>query len=215
MAVNDLLVTNYSVLGLPMGGWKNSGIGFRHGAVGIRKFCRPEAITVPRMRQPKREFLWFPYSARKRRAVRRLYRLFNARGLAQPARALSPQPEPTLPDATYPRGPAPREAAWPPGPCCAARARPRPGARLQPAVRVDPDLLRAEHLCGRREQLGHLGAAAPAASGCRRRRGRSRWRSRCVAQSCRSSMRERAASIRMHVGVQSPGSRSMMSPKSE
>jgi hypothetical protein len=64
-----------------MGGWKNSGIGYRHGAVGIRKFCRAEAITVPRMRQPKREFLWFPYSARKRHAVRRLYRLFNARGL--------------------------------------------------------------------------------------------------------------------------------------
>ncbi len=81
VAVNDLFVTNYSVLGLPMGGWKNSGIGYRHGAVGIRKFCRAEAITVPRMRQPKREFLWFPYSARKRRAVRRLYRLFNARGL--------------------------------------------------------------------------------------------------------------------------------------
>ena len=29
--VNDVLV-NYNVLGLPMGGWKNSGIGFRHGA---------------------------------------------------------------------------------------------------------------------------------------------------------------------------------------
>jgi acyl-CoA reductase-like NAD-dependent aldehyde dehydrogenase len=81
VAVNDLFLTNYSVLGLPMGGWKNSGIGYRHGAVGIRKFCRTESITVPRFRQPKREFLWFPYSARKRGAVRRLYRLFNARGL--------------------------------------------------------------------------------------------------------------------------------------
>jgi acyl-CoA reductase-like NAD-dependent aldehyde dehydrogenase len=81
VAVNDLFLTNYSVLGLPMGGWKSSGIGYRHGAVGIRKFCRTESITVPRFRQPKREFLWFPYSARKRGAVRRLYRLFNARGL--------------------------------------------------------------------------------------------------------------------------------------
>jgi len=81
VAVNDVFVTNYSVLGLPMGGWKNSGIGYRHGAVGIRKFCRAEAITVPRLRQPKSEFLWFPYSARKRGAIRRLYRLFNARGL--------------------------------------------------------------------------------------------------------------------------------------
>ena len=39
VAVNDLFMTNYSVLGLPMGGWKHSGIGFRHGQVGIRKFC--------------------------------------------------------------------------------------------------------------------------------------------------------------------------------
>jgi acyl-CoA reductase-like NAD-dependent aldehyde dehydrogenase len=81
VAVNDLFMTNYSVLGLPMGGWKQSGIGYRHGAVGIRKFCRMESITVPRFRQPKREFLWFPYSPRQRGLVRRLYRLLNARGL--------------------------------------------------------------------------------------------------------------------------------------
>jgi acyl-CoA reductase-like NAD-dependent aldehyde dehydrogenase len=81
VAVNDLFMTNYSVLGLPMGGWKHSGIGYRHGAVGIRKFCRMESITVPRLPQPKREFLWFPYSPRQRGLVRRLYRLLNARGL--------------------------------------------------------------------------------------------------------------------------------------
>jgi acyl-CoA reductase-like NAD-dependent aldehyde dehydrogenase len=81
VAVNDLFVTNYSVLGLPMGGWKSSGIGYRHGAVGIRKFCRTESITVPRIRPPKREFLWFPYSRRQRGMIRRLYRLLNARGI--------------------------------------------------------------------------------------------------------------------------------------
>ncbi len=81
VSVNDLFTTNYSVLGLPMGGWKSSGIGYRHGAVGIRKFCRTESITVPRIRPPKREFLWFPYSPRKRGIVRRLYRLLNARGI--------------------------------------------------------------------------------------------------------------------------------------
>jgi acyl-CoA reductase-like NAD-dependent aldehyde dehydrogenase len=78
--VNDVLV-NYNVLGLPMGGWKNSGIGVRHGAQGIRRFCRTEALTVPRLPQAKSEPIWFPYSARKRRAVRRLYRFLNARGL--------------------------------------------------------------------------------------------------------------------------------------
>ncbi len=81
VAVNDLFMTNYSVLGLPMGGWKHSGIGYRHGQVGIRKFCRSESLTVPRLPQPKREFLWFPYSPRQRGFVRRLYRLLNARGL--------------------------------------------------------------------------------------------------------------------------------------
>jgi acyl-CoA reductase-like NAD-dependent aldehyde dehydrogenase len=81
VAVNDVFTTNYSVLGLPMGGWKHSGIGYRHGAVGIRKFCRSESLTVPRIRQPKREFLWFPYSPWQRGIVRRLYRLLNARGL--------------------------------------------------------------------------------------------------------------------------------------
>jgi acyl-CoA reductase-like NAD-dependent aldehyde dehydrogenase len=81
VAVNDLFITNYSFLGLPMGGWKHSGIGYRHGPAGIRKFCRTESLTVPRLPQPKREFLWFPYSARQRGLVRRIYRFFNARGL--------------------------------------------------------------------------------------------------------------------------------------
>ena len=78
--VNDVLV-NYNVLGLPMGGWKSSGIGVRHGAQGIRRFCRTEALTVPRLPQAKSEPIWFPYSARKRGAVRRLYRFLSARGL--------------------------------------------------------------------------------------------------------------------------------------
>jgi acyl-CoA reductase-like NAD-dependent aldehyde dehydrogenase len=81
VAVNDLFPTNYAILGLPMGGWKNSGIGARHGAVGIRKYCRTEAITVPRLPQPKRELLWFPYTPRQRGLLRRIYRFFNARGL--------------------------------------------------------------------------------------------------------------------------------------
>jgi acyl-CoA reductase-like NAD-dependent aldehyde dehydrogenase len=78
--VNDVMI-NYSVLELPMGGWKHSGIGYRHGAYGIRKYCRTESLTVPRLRQGKSELLWFPYSASRRRIVRALYRLLNARGL--------------------------------------------------------------------------------------------------------------------------------------
>ena len=78
--VNDVLV-NYNVLGLPMGGWKSSGIGFRHGAHGIRALLPHRGDHCPRLPQAKSEPLWFPYSARKRGVVRRLYRFLNARGL--------------------------------------------------------------------------------------------------------------------------------------
>ncbi|MGH2952020.1 MAG: aldehyde dehydrogenase family protein [Solirubrobacterales bacterium] len=78
--VNDVLI-NYSVLGLPMGGWKSSGIGVRHGAQGIRRFCHTEALTIPRLPTPKSELLWFPYSAGRRGFIRRIYRFLNARGL--------------------------------------------------------------------------------------------------------------------------------------
>jgi acyl-CoA reductase-like NAD-dependent aldehyde dehydrogenase len=78
--VNDVLI-HYSTVELPMGGWKSSGIGYRHGAYGIRKFCRTESLTIPRLPTAKSEPLWFPYTPRKRRMINRLYRLFNARGL--------------------------------------------------------------------------------------------------------------------------------------
>jgi betaine-aldehyde dehydrogenase len=78
--VNDVLV-NYNVMGLPMGGWKQSGIGNRHGSHGIRRFCRTKAITAPRLPQPKSEPIWFPYSARKRGLIRRMYTFLNARGI--------------------------------------------------------------------------------------------------------------------------------------
>jgi hypothetical protein len=78
--VNDVLIS-YSCLNLPMGGWKDSGIGFRHGAQGIRKFVRSESITSPRLPTPKSEPLWFPYEPRRRRVIARLQRFLNARGL--------------------------------------------------------------------------------------------------------------------------------------
>jgi betaine-aldehyde dehydrogenase len=78
--VNDVL-TNFFALGLPMGGWKESGIGFRHGSYGIKKYVRPESIVVPRVKQGKRDPLWFPYTGTRRKIVNRLNRLINARGL--------------------------------------------------------------------------------------------------------------------------------------
>jgi len=78
--VNDVL-TNFFALGLPMGGWKESGIGFRHGSYGIKKFVRPGSIVVPRVKQGKRDPLWFPYTPAKRKLVNRMNRFINARGL--------------------------------------------------------------------------------------------------------------------------------------
>lgn len=78
--VNDVLI-NYSVLEIPMGGWKTSGIGYRHGAYGIRKFCRTESLTIPRLRPAKSEVMWFPYSRRKGKLIAWIYRFLNARGI--------------------------------------------------------------------------------------------------------------------------------------
>lgn len=45
VTVNDALA-NYFALELPMGGWKDSGLGARHGAEGIRKFAKRQSILV-------------------------------------------------------------------------------------------------------------------------------------------------------------------------
>ena len=54
---------NYFALNLPMGGWKASGLSARHGAGGIRKYCRTQSMLVSGF-GPKRELFMFPYSAR-------------------------------------------------------------------------------------------------------------------------------------------------------
>jgi acyl-CoA reductase-like NAD-dependent aldehyde dehydrogenase len=80
-AVNvDDVLTHYLTLEVPMGGWKSSGIGYRHSAAGIRKFCRMESIVSPRFRQGNADPLWFPRSPRKQALIRRAFRLMNARG---------------------------------------------------------------------------------------------------------------------------------------
>ena len=65
--VNDVLV-NYLASDVPMGGWKESGIGFRHGECGIKKYCRPESIVATRF-GGKREPTWYPYSKGRRGMV--------------------------------------------------------------------------------------------------------------------------------------------------
>ncbi len=59
--VNDAQL-NYSALELPMGGWKQSGLGSRHGAEGIRKYTRRQSILVTPGYAPAREVQMLPYA---------------------------------------------------------------------------------------------------------------------------------------------------------
>jgi acyl-CoA reductase-like NAD-dependent aldehyde dehydrogenase len=78
VCVNDAQI-NYTALNLPMGGWKSSGVGTRHGANGIRKYCKVQSLLITR-RALKREPLMFPYSARRTLLLRRLFRMLYGRG---------------------------------------------------------------------------------------------------------------------------------------
>ena len=60
--VNDAQV-NYLALELPMGGWKESGLGSRHGPDGIRKYTRRQSLLVTPGDAPARDAHHFPYSA--------------------------------------------------------------------------------------------------------------------------------------------------------
>jgi acyl-CoA reductase-like NAD-dependent aldehyde dehydrogenase len=76
--VNDANV-NYFAYELPMGGWKESGLGVRHGAAGIRKYTRQQAILVTRLAM-KRDVHFFPYSARTTKLLGRLTKVLYGRG---------------------------------------------------------------------------------------------------------------------------------------
>jgi hypothetical protein len=78
VCVNDALI-NYAALELPMGGAKASGLGSRHGAGGIRKYCSQQAILVSRL-HPKRDVHTFPYNARVTTGIGKLLKLLYGRG---------------------------------------------------------------------------------------------------------------------------------------
>jgi betaine-aldehyde dehydrogenase len=75
--VNDVLV-NFLASDVPMGGWKDSGIGFRHAEYGIKKFVRPESLVISRLSQ-KREALYFPYTKERREQLRKISQFFTAK----------------------------------------------------------------------------------------------------------------------------------------
>jgi acyl-CoA reductase-like NAD-dependent aldehyde dehydrogenase len=78
ITVNDAQI-NYVALELPMGGWKASGLGSRHGADGIRKYTKKQAILVTRL-APKRDIHMFPYRARTTKLLQGLIKLLYGRG---------------------------------------------------------------------------------------------------------------------------------------
>jgi acyl-CoA reductase-like NAD-dependent aldehyde dehydrogenase len=78
VCVNDAQM-NYSALNLPMGGWKASGLGTRHGAAGIRKYCKVQSLLIT-SRALKREPFMFPYRASRTRLLRWFFRLLYGRG---------------------------------------------------------------------------------------------------------------------------------------
>jgi acyl-CoA reductase-like NAD-dependent aldehyde dehydrogenase len=79
VCVNDAQI-NYSALNLPMGGWKTSGLGTRHGSGGIRKYTKMQSLLVTRRAPFKREPFMFPYKARTTLLLRRFYKLLYGRG---------------------------------------------------------------------------------------------------------------------------------------
>jgi acyl-CoA reductase-like NAD-dependent aldehyde dehydrogenase len=78
VCVNDSNV-NYTALELPMGGAKESGLGSRHGAGGIRKYTQQQSLLVSRL-HPRRDIHTYPYSARATRLLKGLIRVLYGRG---------------------------------------------------------------------------------------------------------------------------------------
>jgi acyl-CoA reductase-like NAD-dependent aldehyde dehydrogenase len=77
--VNDAMI-NYTVLELPMGGAKASGLGSRHGAGGIRKYCSQQAIVITPRLALKREPHMYPYKNRTSRLLAGVFKFLYGRG---------------------------------------------------------------------------------------------------------------------------------------
>jgi acyl-CoA reductase-like NAD-dependent aldehyde dehydrogenase len=70
-------MTNVFQFPLPMGGWKESGLGHRFGGPnGIRKYCRQQAFVTERVNLSN-ETHWYPYSRRKGSIMAKVLRLME------------------------------------------------------------------------------------------------------------------------------------------
>jgi acyl-CoA reductase-like NAD-dependent aldehyde dehydrogenase len=78
VTVNDAQV-NYLALELPMGGWKESGLGTRHGADGIRKYTKKQSVLVTSFAPMKKDLHMMPYTRRRSGLIARLIKLVYGR----------------------------------------------------------------------------------------------------------------------------------------
>jgi acyl-CoA reductase-like NAD-dependent aldehyde dehydrogenase len=79
VCVNDAQL-NYLALELPMGGWKASGLGTRHGAGGIRKYCRQQSLLVTRFAPPKGDLQFYPFRPGRTKLIGKALKLLYGRG---------------------------------------------------------------------------------------------------------------------------------------
>jgi acyl-CoA reductase-like NAD-dependent aldehyde dehydrogenase len=78
VVINDC-VANYMALEAPMGGWKTSGIGVRHGPEGIRKYTHRQTILLSKWVM-KKDLYMFPYSKRTSEFLLKLTKFLYGRG---------------------------------------------------------------------------------------------------------------------------------------
>ncbi len=77
VSVNNALVATFQ-LPVPMGGWKNSGLGARFGgAHGVLKYCRQQSVVEERF-SLKSEPLWYPVVPVKSRLIAAMTRMLGA-----------------------------------------------------------------------------------------------------------------------------------------
>jgi acyl-CoA reductase-like NAD-dependent aldehyde dehydrogenase len=79
VCVNDAII-NFAAIELPMGGVKASGLGSRHGAGGIRKYCNQQALLITPRLALKRELHFFPYSRSGTKRLGKALKLLYGRG---------------------------------------------------------------------------------------------------------------------------------------
>ncbi|GAY17542.1 aldehyde dehydrogenase family protein [Mycobacterium sp. shizuoka-1] len=77
VSVNNALVATFQ-FPIPMGGWKNSGLGTRFGGPqGVLKYCRQQSVVTERYAL-KSEPLWYPVVPARARLISRAVRLLGA-----------------------------------------------------------------------------------------------------------------------------------------